>query len=176
MRTLLAKVDSVPERVLLWINTALACLIGLAHGGALAITYAKPTPGAEGIRQLPSVSLPVAALIALTAAVALVQSDLRRVALAAHGWALVAAAAGTLVWAISLLVRGFPEGNFSWSPGLMSVLVCYSVFVASRYGVPSQVRGRPAFFYAPVAALGIALPIDLGVFVTVIGEMGERFG
>ena len=74
MRTLLAKVDSVPERVLLWINAALACLIGLAHGGALAITYAKPTPGAEGIRQLASVSLPVAALIALTAAVALVRS------------------------------------------------------------------------------------------------------
>lgn len=176
MRTFLAKVDSVPERVLLWINAALACLIGLAHGGALAITYAKPTPGAEGIRQLASVSLPVAALIALTAAVALVRPDLRRAALAAHGWVLVAAGVGTLIWAVDLLVQGLPEGNFSWSPGLMSVLVCYSVFVASRYGVPSQVRMWPAFFYAPVAALGIALPIDLGVFVTFIGEIGKRFG
>jgi hypothetical protein len=58
----------------------------------------------------------------------------------------------------------------------MTVWACYSAFVASRYGVPSTIRHRLAVFYAPLFAFVIALPIDIGVFVQFMSEMGRRFG
>jgi len=176
LRALLTKIDSIPERVLLWIHLALACLVGVAHGGALAITYAKPTADDENIRHLASVSLPTAGLIVLTAVIALLRPSLRRQTLAAHGWILLVGGIAALTWAASLLVRGIPQDNFSWSPGLLSVFVAYSVFVVSRYGVPLALRNQPGGFYAPLVALVIALPIDLGVFVTFLGAMSKRFG
>ena len=96
--------------------------------------------------------------------------------MAAHGWVLFVGGIAALAWAASLLVRGIPQGNFAWSPGLLSVLVCYSVFVVSRYGMPPALRTQPGCFYAPLVALAIAIPVDLGVFVTFVGEMGKRFG
>lgn len=175
VRALMAKVDNLPERVLLWTNVALACLVGVSHGGALAITYVKPTPDAEGIRLLASISLPSASLIVLTAAIALVKADLRRITLGLHGWILAAGSAAALAWAGSLLVRGIPQGSFGWSPGLLTVMVCYSVFVASRYGAPGRLRALPVLNYAPLLALAISLPIDVGVFIKLLGEFGKRF-
>jgi hypothetical protein len=176
LRAALSNVDRVPEHVLLWVNVALACFVALAHGGALALTYAKPTPDAESIRQLALISLPLATLVILTAVAALFRGDYRKPTLGLHGWILVASAVAALVWASSLLYHGIPKGNFAWTPGLMSVWACYSVFVASRFGVPSSLRGRLGVFYSPLVALAIALPIDVGVFVQFIGEIGKRFG
>src|SRR5690242_17026547 len=77
LRALVDKVDSVSERALLWATVALSCFVGIAHGGALAITYAKPTPDPDSIRQLASISLPLAAIIFLTSVGALVRVDFR---------------------------------------------------------------------------------------------------
>ncbi len=92
LRGFVNKVDGVPDRALLWANAALGCLVGLAHGGALAITYAKPTPDADSIRQLASISLPLAAVIVLTSVTALGRVGFRRPVLAIHG--LIFAVAG----------------------------------------------------------------------------------
>ena len=176
VRALLAKFDAIPERVLLWVNVGLAAFVGVAHGGALAITYMKPTPQADQIRQLASISLPIAALIVVTAVVALVQPTYRRPTLAIHGAAFALSSLALLVWALSLLVHGLPEGNFAWSPGLMSIWICYSAFVASRYSVSPAMRHRSLLFYAPLVAIFVAIPIDVAVFIEFMGEISKRFG
>jgi hypothetical protein len=172
----LAKADAMSERKLLLINVALACFVALAHGGALAITYTKPTPDAEGIRHLASISLPIAALVILSAAVALFSPGSRRTVLSLHGLVFAASSVLMLLWGLGLLVNGIPEGNFSWSVGLFSLWVAYSVFVLSRFTLPSYLRSQPVVFYAPVAALLIAAVIDIGVFLRLMNEIGARFG
>jgi hypothetical protein len=172
----LAKADAVSESRLLLINVGLACLVAIAHGGALAITLTKPTPDAEGIRQLATISLPIAALVILSAAVALVSSRSRRTVLRLHGVVFVGSAVAMLVWGLGLLIYGIPEGNFSWSVGLFSLWVAYSVFVFCRFTLPSNLRSHPAVFYAPVTAILAAAVVDIGVFLRLMSEMGARFG
>ena len=176
VRALLTKFDAISERVLLWVNVGLAAFVGMAHGGALAITYLKPTPEADQIRQLASISLPISALVIITAVVALIRVDYRRSTLAVHGVALALSSVALLVWALILLIRGLPEGNFTWTPGLMSIWVCYSAFVASRYSVPFAMRHRPALFYAPLGAIVVVIPIDVAIVIEVLGEISRRFG
>jgi hypothetical protein len=176
LRTLLGKVDGIPEHAFLWVNVGLACFVALAHGGALAITYAKPTPEAEDIRQLAMFSLPIAAAVIVTAALALIQGGARRRVLAVHGYVLAGSAAAMLLWALDILLKGIPEGNFSWSPGLLSAWVCYSFFVLCRFSLPDGVRNHAAILYTPLVALVIALPIDVGVFIRLMAVIGVRFG
>ena len=171
----LTKADAMSERKLLLINVALACFVALAHGGALAITYTKPTPDAEGIRQLASISLPIAALVILSAAVALFNPSSRRTVLSLHGLVFAASAILMLLWGLGLLVNGIPDGNFSWSVGLFSLWVAYSAFVFCRFTLPSYLRSHPVVFYAPVAALLIAAVVDIGVFLRLMNEIGARF-
>jgi hypothetical protein len=176
LRAFVNKVDGVSERTLLWANLALGCLVGLAHGSALAVTYVKPTPDAGSIRQLASISLPLAAAIVLTSAAALFRVDFRRPALAIHGLIFAAAAVVTLLWAMSILAWGPPRGRFVWSVGMMTALVAYSFFVASRYSMPRSFREHGAVFYAPLLALAVSLPIDVAVFVKTLSEITRGFG
>ena len=176
LRALVNKVDGIPERTLLWINLALACLVGVAHGGAFAITYGKPGPDAETIRQVASISLPLAAVLLLTTVTALLQVRFRRPVLALHGLAFAAGAAAAIFWATSILFSGIPHGNFVWSVGVMSALVVYASFVASRYSVPKRFRDRMVVFYAPVLALLVSIPVDVAVFVKTLGQLARGFG
>jgi hypothetical protein len=176
LRAVLGKVDRIPESVLLWINVALAGFVALAHGGALAITYLQSVPEAGDIRQIASISLPIAAVVILTGVAALVRANYRRAALAIHGVLLGVSAIAILLWALSLVAGGIPYANFAWSPGLMTAWVCYSVFVASRYSVPGRLRTRDSAFYAPLFTLVIAASVDVGVLMRFIGEMGRRLG
>jgi hypothetical protein len=171
LRAFLNRVDAVTERGLLWVNIGLGCLVALSHGGALAISYARPTTDAGYIRLLATISLPVAAVIVATSAIALVRADFRRLALSVHGVAFAAAAMVMLLWAVSILIGGRPEGNFVWSVGMMSVLVCYATFIASRYSVPKHFREHVAIFYAPPVAFAIAVPIDVAVLVKTVSEV-----
>ena len=176
LRALVTKLDGIPERAILWANLALACLIGIAHGGALALTYAKPGPEADSIRQLASISLPIAGVVLVTSVAALIQAPFRHTVLALHGALFAAAAVVTVVWALSILVSGIPEGKFVWSPGMMSALVAYAFFVGSRYSLPLRFRNRALVFYAPLLALVVSIPIDVAVFVKTINEVAKGFG
>jgi hypothetical protein len=172
----LAKADAMSEKRLLGINLGLACFVVLAHGGALAITYAKPAPEAEGIRQLATISLPIAALVIVSAAVSFIRIDLRRSVLSLHGIVFAGSAVVMILWALGILVNGIPKGNFSWSVGFLSFWVAYSVFVLCRFTLPSHLRSHPAVFYAPVTALLGAAVIDIGVFLRLASDFGAKFG
>lgn len=163
LRTLLGKADSIPEKIFLWVDAGVACFVALAHGGALASTYAKPTPDAEGIRQLALFSLPLATVVIVTAAAALIRVEFRRQILSVHGFILAGSAVALLLWALGILFNGIPEGNFSWSVGFLTVWVGYSVFVLCRFSLPRPIRTHLAVLYAPVMALVVAAMVDVGV-------------
>ena len=176
LRTFLGKADGIPEKGLLWTNAGLACFIAFAHGGALAITYSKPTPDAEDIRQLAMFSLPMAAVVIATAVVALIRVDLRRWVLGVHGFVLASSAAAGLFWASSILLVGMPAGNFRWTVGWLSAWVTYSVFVLCRFSLPPRLRAHPAVFYAPVIALVVAATVDISVLLRLAGDIGVHRG
>ena len=45
---------------------------------------------------------------------------------------LVLGAIASFVLSVSILFGGFTEGNFSWSPGLLTVLCVYPVYLLRR--------------------------------------------
>jgi hypothetical protein len=176
LRSLLEKADAIKPRVILWGNLGLAGLIALAHGGALLAVRAGPTPDAAAIQSLAAVSLPLAGLVALSSAAALIANRAQSIALGLQGVILAGAASVELAWGVSLLLRGVPAGNFSWSVGLFSASVCYAVFVLSRFGIPARLRATALAYFSPAMALAVAVPIDVGVFVRLTQEMARRFG
>jgi hypothetical protein len=150
---------------LLWVNVGLACFVALAHGGALALKYSKPTPDAESIRQLTPFSLSLAAVVIVTAAAALIRVEFGRRVLGVHGVILVGSAAALLLWAAHILFSGIPEGKFIWSVGFLTAFVGYSVFVLCRFTLPLRLRTHDAVLYAPAIALAVAAVVDIGVLV-----------
>ena len=168
-RTLLDKVYSVPERKFVWINIVLAGFVAFAHGGALAVTYAKPTPDAAEIRQLALISLPIVVIVILTAAVALVYAKLRPTVLALHGVILAVGESLLLFWALGLLVHGIPEGRFAWSVGFLTASACYAAILFCRFSIPLHLRSSRGVYYAPIFAVACAAPVDIGVFLRVVG-------
>lgn len=126
-------------------------------------------PETEHIRALAIFPLSLALIVLVTAVLALARVTLRRTMLAVHGLVLSVSAIALTVWATSILARGIPEGNFIWSGGLLSAWVCYSVFVLCRFSLPARVRSSDVVVYAPAAALLIAIPIDVAVFIRTLG-------
>jgi hypothetical protein len=169
LRTILDKAYAISERNLLCVNIAISGLVALAHGGALAITYATPTPEASEIRLLASFSLPIVAVVLITAIAALVIAQLKPRVLALHGIVLTAGSGCLLLWALGVLFNGIPEGRFSWSVGLLSASVFYAVVLLCRFSVTANLRSSWRIHYAPFFALACALPVDVGVFFRVVG-------
>jgi len=176
LRAVLSRADAWPARKLLWVSLGLAAFVGFAHGGALLALRAHPTPDAPDIESLTMVSLPLVAIVLVSALAGLVLSKLQRPVLALHGVLFLAAASYEVVWGTGILVRGIPAGNFSWSAGLFSLSVAYAAFVFSRFSVPFNLRASPSVYFLPVVALAIAVPIDLGVMARFAYEINSRFG
>lgn len=176
LRSVLARADAWSPRKLLWVSLALAALVGFAHGGALLALRAHPTPEAADVERLTMVSLPLVAIVLVSALAGLALSKLQRPVLALHGVLFLAAASYEVVWGAGILIRGIPAGNFSWSVGLFSLSVAYAAFVFSRFSVPAGLRATPSFYFLPVLALAIAVPIDLGVMGRFAYEINSRFG
>lgn len=176
LRSLLAKIDAWPPRVLLWVNLALAGFIALAHGGALLAIHAHPMPGAPDIERLAMVSLPLAGVVLGSAVLGLAVTRTQRLVLAFHGVVFLAAATLEVAWGISLLVHGIPAGSFSWSVGLFSVSVAYAVIVFSRFTVPVRFRMSFPAYYSPALTLAVAVPIDIGAIIRFTHELSARFG
>lgn len=169
LRTLLEKAYGIPERTLVWVNIVLAGLVALAHGGALALTFSEPTPDASEIRQLASISLPIVIVIFISAAAALINSQLRPRVLAFHGIVLSAAEGFLLLWALGVLFNGAPEGvRFSWSVGFLSASACYASVLLCRFSFAPYLRSSWAVYYGPVITLACAALIDVGVFVRLV--------
>jgi hypothetical protein len=54
--------------------------------------------------------------------------------------------------------------------------VWYASLIFSRFSLPDHLKTLPSVRYLPMVALMVALPIDVGVFLRLLGEMGEMFG
>ena len=166
---LLDKAYSISERKFVWVNIAYAGFVALAHGGALAVTYAKPTPDAAEIRQLALISLPIVAIVLLTAVAALVYAKLRPRVLALHGVIFAIGESLLLFWALGVLVNGIPEGRFSWSVGFLTASVGYAAVLFCRFSIPPHLRSSWGVYYAPMFAVACAAPVDIGVLLRVVG-------
>ena len=169
LRTFLEKTYAIPGRNFLWVNIALAGFVALAHGGALAVTYVTPTPMASEIRQLALISLPVVAVVLITAAGGLISTQLRLRVLALHGIVFAAGESFLLLWALGVLFNGLPQGRFSWSVGFLSASACYASVLFCRFSIPMHLRSSWGAYYAPVFALACAVPLDFGVLIRVVG-------
>ena len=174
LRALLQWADAIAARKLLFANLGIACLVGIAHGGALAISMAssKPDPSIQFVALL---SLPLVSVIALSAVYALLSPTRTELSLGLHGLILGVGALALLGWAASLLINGFPSGPFSWSPGMLSALIGYAFFLASRHSTPANWRAKPLVVFAPAIAFGVALLIDIAVFAQLIRHMQQSF-
>ncbi len=168
------KIDEMPDFVPLIINMAIAAFVGLAHGGALVVALVKDPANLDDLLPLVSVTLPSAAFIALSSIIALIWSRTRGVLLTVHTLLLCAGAAAIFLWAASLLVHGIPEGNFAWSPGLMSLMCAYPVFLLRRTLLSRMIDRSFVVRYMHVMAFVVALAVDIGVFHLAISEMSSR--
>ena len=176
LRGLIEKWDATSQTRLLWINAGLASLVGISHGGALAIEMSKPSADSDTIRQLATISLPIAAAVLLSALTALRLEKSRRAALGAHGIAFCVGIAAMLAWAIKILFTGLPSGNFHWGLGLLTLSVGYSIFLVTRFALQPELLSRSLIRHAPAAAMAFAAIVDVGVFLRVLGAIGAIFG
>ena len=176
LRALVDWAESLPERRLLWINLGIASLVSFAHGGALAASISESTPQAEMIRHVATFSLPIASVVILSATSGLIRSDWRSRVLGLHGLLFTIGALSALGWAATLAAKGIPKVNFSWQPGLLSASVWYAFLILYRFSLPDHFKTLPYVRYLPIFALVMALPIDIGVFLRLLGEMGQIFG
>lgn len=176
VRAFLDRVNSLPERKVLWVNVGIACMIAIAHGSALSFSISGRTPDGEGIRTLAAFSLPIAAIVLFSAAAGLVRLEWTSRVLALHGFILAGAAVVLLAWATSLLVVGIPKVRFSWSVGLLSVSVGYAFLILHRFSLPGHLKTLPLVRDLPIFALLVAVPVDVGVFVRLLGDIHKALG
>jgi hypothetical protein len=167
-QALLRRAYALPERALLWVNVGLACLVAVAHGGALWVASAQQAPELQSIRATATVSLPLATAILVSALLALTRPAHTRSVLFLHGVVLFATATWLFVWAITILFVGVREVNFVWMVGFLSAWVLYASVAAVRFVLPLAVRSRPLAFYFPALALLVALVVDFGVLARAI--------
>jgi hypothetical protein len=80
-----------------------------------------------------------------------------------------------LGWAVSILVGGIPEGNFSWGGGFLSATVGWAFYVLRRFTLPKRVRTHGLGYYVHVLAFASALPVDLGVAFLMAVRVSKQF-
>ncbi|NQT93806.1 MAG: hypothetical protein HQ559_13690 [Lentisphaerae bacterium] len=171
--TAIQKLDAIPEQVPLIVNLCIAGFVGLAHGGALAIALTKEQDQLASVKPLASISLPLAGLIIITSIVALLARRSRRAILGTHAVILTLGAAAMLAWAASILIDGIPKvSSFSWSPGMMTFLCVYPVYLLRRTVLAGQLS-RPMVKYLHVGVLLVALFVDVGVFVKLMSRFSS---
>ena len=107
---LITRSDRTPLRTLLLINAAFAAFVGVAHGGALALTFHRVTGHDHFIRSLAAVSLPLAAIVLVSSAVAYFKTRLASATLAVHALVMLSASVAGVAWAVSLALNGIPYG------------------------------------------------------------------
>lgn len=171
-KAILTRFEAMSVRVYLVVNALLACLVALAHGGALLVSLSKPTPHAEEIRQLSMISLPLATLVLASALTAFIRPGLTLGVLRMHGVIIAVSATALLLWAISILVGELPSERFIWTTGLLSAWVVYSVFVLTRHTLPQTTRMNHMIYYSPFLALVFVLPVDIGVALRLVSSNG----
>lgn len=176
LRLLLSKADSISAARFIWINIALSCFIALSHGDPLEITNSRPMAETQAYSFISVASLSLAAIVGLTAVIALIQPRITNNVLAVHGFIISSAAIILFIWALVLIVGGINYSYFHWSVGKLSAFVGYSAFLLCRFTLPVRLRTHPMVFFAPATALMFAVMVDTGVFIRVAIQIFFHFG
>ncbi len=165
MEKLITALDRLPERFLLVADAMFAAFIILGHGGALVLTLVQPNVDSQAIRQLSAISLPLAAIVLSTSAYAYFSERRRPIILKIHAIILLLANVGLVLWALPLLFGEFPRGSFSWSPGMMTGLFAYSVYLCRRAWFAESIASSALIRYSHLMAILIVLPVDISIFL-----------
>jgi len=160
--------DRVPEIILIIINICIAAFVILTHGGYLVLTYLQNGEQTSSGFDLIFVSLPLAILIFITCAIGFLKKELRGKILKVHAFVLSLGAIVCFFWATFILLGSFPEGGFAWSPGFLTFLCVYPVYILRR--TVFLIKIKKSFFikYFHVFTFLVVLIIDMSIFVKLI--------
>ena len=180
LETINDHLEKIPEKALLGANAAFGGLVLLAHGGALLIVrsgkFPLPPDYASTVSTLVPYTLPIAALMVIGSIIALIRPTASRVIFPFQAVVLLISGVAALGWSGSIAVKGIPGGSFSWTPGILTGWMFYSIFLFGRYVLPSTWRTGAIVKYAPFLGLMLALPIDLAVFLRMLLKMRQMVG
>jgi len=168
------KLDEIPAHVLLMVNMAIAGFVGLAHGGALAATLIQEPENLGEILPLAGVSLPIATVILISSIVVLISKKWLMPVLSIHSIMLCCGSVAAFVWISGILLNGIPEGNFGWSPGMMTFICVYPFYLLRITLLRKYMTRSVAVRYLHVLVFVIALAMDLGVFFNFKSSIKSR--
>jgi hypothetical protein len=155
----LRRAYAVPDIYLVWVNIALAGFVTLSHGGALLVALSKDSPQLDEIRALAMLSLPLCALVLVSAVAGLLHRGWMRRVLMVHSGVVVLSAVVLILWSLKLLFMGIPEERFVWMVGMLTAWVTYAAVLAVRV----LFANWSSAYYMPAFALLFAAVVDIGV-------------
>ena len=169
---MLAIVDRLLDRAyrmaqarIAWVNVGLAAFVALAHGGALMVARSQASPDLGVIGSLAKISLPLSAVVIVSAIAAVAHRQLLPRVLSLHAVVLALSAIWLLADAVDMLLFGIPDGNFVWSVGLFSAWITYATVLVLRFLVARTPEALDRLYYVPAYALLAAMSIDIGVLL-----------
>lgn len=154
-------IDSIPFKALLCINLAMGAFVLLAHGGSLALSFLN----GENISVLVMVTVPTSLFIILSCVIGFALENIRLKILSIHSIVLLAGAILTFYYGLSLLLKGFPKGNFSWGVGFFTFFCVYPVYFVRRTIFRNFISKSSIIKYFHIFIFIIAFSVDITVFV-----------
>ncbi len=175
IRKLFTVGSGTPDRAFVTINGGLALFVIVAHGGALLLTFHQYVEREQTIRRVSSVSLPLACALVIASVVALINPRIEVPVLRFQSPVFVVGALVSVVWAAFIAVSGVPEGNFSWTPGVLTVFTAYAFYSFWRFNIPEAYSRYPWLKSANLVLLCTVGLIDGAVLVRTISGVFRVF-
>lgn len=154
-------VDSIPYKALLGINLAIGIFVLMAHGGSSVLSLSKD----QDVSQLVLFTVPISVFIILTCIIGFFSEKQRLRILSMHSLILACGSILTFYYGLSLLLRGFPQGNFSWGVGLFTLFCVYPVYLIRRTILRGIISKSTIIKYLHVPIFVIAFCLDITVFI-----------
>ena len=154
------RIDNIPEKALLSINLAIGSFVLLAVGGSLAVATADN----EEVSGL-AITIATLALLVIMSCIAGLISDKKNMKiLSVHSVILGIGSILIFYYGLSILLKGFPEGNFSWGLGLFTFLCAYPVYLVRRTLLKEAIGKSIIIKYVHLFIFVIAFCVDITVF------------
>ena len=162
MRKLVAALDTIPELFPVVLDGAFSLfLLTIATVLSIVFRFTRPDSGTPPPRAFFPTVLVVAIFGAGSSALALVRPHTRRIVLLCHAIIGIAIGAYALWWAVKGIIEGFGDANVRWTPGFLTALVAYPIYLLRRTAFASRIESSHAIRYAHFYAGAIALAADL---------------
>lgn len=155
--------DVRSDWVFLPINSAVGAFVLLAHGGALVLTRLGKAPTFERSVPLLLASVSVALLVIVSGLVGLCVRRVRSMLLKIHAIVLSIFSTCALGVAAYWVVAGIPTGNFSWSPGFLTMFSVYPAYLLRRSFWSRPLSTHPLLAMLPLWVGCAAFVLDCGV-------------